>query len=257
MSAPAVVVHRTADLLASAVAARLVTRLVDLQSTGRVPSVVLTGGTIADRVHRAVAESAARDAVDWGRVHLWWGDERFLPDGDPDRNETQVRSALLDHVAADPALVHPMPADDGNLDADAAAERYAEALRRAAAPEDHGAVPTFDVVMLGIGPDGHVASLFPEHPTLYDERAAVGVHGSPKPPPTRVSLTFGSLNRGREVWFLASGESKARAVRLALGGAGRMQIPAAGVNGSTRTLWLLDAAAASQLPPGLHRIDSP
>jgi len=118
-------------------------------------------------------------------------------------------------------------------------------------------VPTFDLVVLGMGPDGHVASLFPEHPALYDERTAVGVHGAPKPPPTRVSMTFRSLNRAREVWFLASGESKARAVRLALGGAGRMQVPASGVHGSTRTLWLLDAAAASQLPPGLNRIGSP
>jgi 6-phosphogluconolactonase len=257
MSAPSVLVHRTPELLASAVAARLVTRLVDLQSTGRVPSLVLTGGTIADRVHHAVAASAAREAVVWRRVSFWWGDERYLPPGDPDRNETQARTALLDHVGVDPSLVRPMPADDGTSDADAAAEHYADTLRRAAAPEDHGDVPTFDLVMLGIGPDGHVASLFPEHPALYDERSVVGVHGSPKPPPTRVSLTFPSLNRAREVWFLASGESKARAVRLALGGAGRMQVPAAGVRGSSRTLWLLDADAARQLPPGLNRIGSP
>jgi 6-phosphogluconolactonase len=257
MTASAVVVHRTADLLASAVAARLLTRLVDVQSTGRVPSVVLTGGTIADRVHRAVGDSAAREAVDWRRVALWWGDERYLPTDDADRNETQVRRALLDRLTLDPARVHPMPADDGTRDADAAAAHYADELRRAAAPEDHGAVPTFDILMLGIGPDGHVASLFPEHPALYDERTVVGVHGSPKPPPTRVSLTFASLNRSREVWFLASGDEKARAVRLALGGAGRMQVPAAGVHGSARTLWLLDAAAASQLPRGLNRIDSP
>jgi 6-phosphogluconolactonase len=257
MTAPAILVHRTAEPLASAVAARLLTRLVDLQSAGRVPSVVLTGGTIADRVHRAVGDSAARDAVDWRRVAMWWGDERYVPAGDSERNETQARRSLLDRLGLDPALVHPMPADDGSRDADAAAECYADELRRAAAPEDHGAVPTFDILMLGVGPDGHVASLFPEHPALYDERSVVGVHGSPKPPPTRVSLTFGSLNRSREVWFLASGDAKARAVRLALGGAGRMQIPAAGVRGSARTLWLLDAAAASQLPPGLSRIDSP
>jgi 6-phosphogluconolactonase len=257
MSAPIVLVHRSAELLASAVAARLVTRLVDLQSTGRVPSLVLTGGTIADRVHRAVAASAARDAVDWARVRLWWGDERYLPFGDPHRNETQARVALLDHVPVDAAQVHPMPADDGTTDADAAAERYAETLHAATAPEDHGDVPTFDLVMLGIGPDGHVASLFPEHPALYDERSVVGVHGAPKLPPTRLSLTFPSLNQAREIWFLASGESKSRAVRLALGGAGRMQVPAAGVRGSARTLWLLDSAAARELPPGLNRIGSP
>ncbi len=257
MSAPVVLVHRTADLLASAVAARLLTRLVDVQSAGRVPSVVLTGGTIADRVHQAVAESAAREAVDWRRVALWWGDERYLPAGDAERNESQARESLLDRLTLDSDLVHPMPADDGWHDADSAAAHYADELRRAAAPEDHGAIPTFDILMLGIGPDGHVASLFPEHPALYDERAVVGVHGSPKPPPTRVSLTFESLNRSREVWFLASGDAKARAVRLALGEAGRMQIPAAGVRGSARTLWLLDTAAASQLPRGLSRVGSP
>jgi 6-phosphogluconolactonase len=257
MSAPAVLVHRTADLLASAVAARLLTRLVDVQSTGRVPSLVLTGGGIADQIHHAVATSPARDAVDWHRVRLWWGDERFLPPGDPDRNETQVRAALLDKLDLDPALVHPMPADDGTADADAAAELYAETLRRVTSPEDHGTVPAFDIVMLGIGPEGHVASLFPERPALYDTRSVVGVHHSPKPPPTRISLTLPSINHGREVWFLASGESKARAVRLALGNAGPMQVPAAGVRGTARTLWLLDTAAASQLPPGLSRIDSP
>jgi 6-phosphogluconolactonase len=257
MSPPTVLVHRTADVLASAVAARLLTQLVDLQSTGRVPSLVLTGGGIADRIHHAVAASAARDAVDWRRVRFWWGDERFLPSGDPDRNETQVRAALLDGLDLDSTLVHPMPADDGSADVDAAAELYAELLRRATSPEDHGAVPAFDIVMLGIGPEGHVASLFPERPALYDTRPVVGVHGSPKPPPTRISLTLPSINRGREVWFLAAGESKARAVRLALGNAGPMQVPAAGAHGTARTLWLLDAAAASQLPPGLSRIDSP
>ena len=257
MSAPAVLVHRTADLLASAVAARLLTRLVDVQSTGRVPSLVMTGGGIADRIHRAVATSPARDAVDWRRVRLWWGDERFLPPGDPERNETQARAALLDDLALDPALVHPMPADDGSADADTAAEDYAESLRAAAAPEDHGAIPTFDIVMLGMGPEGHVASLFPERPALYETRPVVAVHGSPKPPPTRISLTLPTLNRAREVWFLVAGEAKARAVRLALGGAGAMQVPAAGVHGQARTLWLLDSAAASQLPPGLNRIGSP
>ncbi len=257
MSAPAVLVHRTADLLASAVAARLLTRLVDLQSTGRVPSLVLTGGGIAGQTHQAVASAAARDAVEWQRVQLWWGDERFVPPGDPDRNEVQARAELLDQLDLDPDRVHPMPADDGSADADAAAELYSEQLRRQTSPEDHGSVPTFDILMLGIGPEGHVASLFPERPALYETRSVVAVHGSPKPPTTRISMTFSSLNRAREVWFLASGDSKARAVRLALGGAGRMQVPAAGVHGTARTLWLLDAAAASELPPGLSRIDSP
>jgi len=258
VSVTEVLAHRTADLLAAAVAARLTTRLVDVQSTGRVPSVVLTGGSVADAVHRAVAGSPARDAVDWTRVELWWGDERYVAPGHADRNDVQARRALLDSVPVTPARVHPMPADDGSRDVDAAAEAYAAELAAAAAPEDHGDVPTFDLLMLGMGPDGHVASLFPERPALYEQqRSVVGVHGAPKPPPTRLSLTLPALNRAREVWFLVTGEAKARVVRLALEGAGPMQVPAAGVHGISRTLWFLDTAAARQLPPQLTRIASP
>ncbi len=258
MSVPEVLVHRGTDLLASAVAARLITRLVDVQSSGQVPSVVLTGGSVADSVHAAVAESPARDAVAWDRVELWWGDERYVPAGDDQRNDAAVSAILLDKLPLDPDRVHPMPAEDGSRDVEAAAQSYAEELAAASTPEDHGDVPAFDLVMLGVGPEGHVASLFPERPALYeDQRSVVGVHGSPKPPPTRISLTFPALNRGREVWFLVTSQEKAGAVRLALGGAGRVQVPAAGVHGTSRTLWFLDHAAASQLPPGLARIASP
>jgi 6-phosphogluconolactonase len=258
VAAPTVLVHRTPDELAQAACARLLTTFVDIQSTGRTATWVLTGGGIADRIHGAVATSPARDAVDWRRVEFWWGDERFLPAGDPERNETQARVAMLDHLHVDPERVHPMPASDtvGN-DPDVAAEDYAAALARAATPEDHGPIPSFDVLMLGVGPDGHVASLFPERPALYDDRPVTAVRGSPKPPPTRVTMTLPTLSRAREVWFVASGEEKARAVHLALEGAGVVQIPAAGPRGVRRTLWLLDRDAAAQVPRGLTRIASP
>jgi 6-phosphogluconolactonase len=254
-AAPTVVVHRTADLLAEAVAARLITGLVDVQSAASTPSLVLTGGGIAARTYAAMAASPAHAAVDWGRVDIWWGDERYLPAGHADRNETQAREALLDRVPLDPARVHPMPAADGPSagDPDQAAADYAGQLRRAARPEDHAEVPAFDVLLLGVGPDGHVASLFPEHPGLYDERAVTAIRGAPKPPPTRISLTFPALLCAREVWFLVSGTDKARAVRLALSGAGMMQIPAAGVRGRRRTLWLLDRDAAQEVPSALGR----
>jgi 6-phosphogluconolactonase len=219
---------------------------------------VLTGGSIADRIHGAVAASPARDAVDWSRVELWWGDERFLPSGDPDRNETQARKALIDHLRVDDTRIHPMAASDRvDDDPDRAAELYAAELAAAAEPEDHGDVPTFDIVMLGVGPDGHVASLFPERPALYDERAVVAVRHSPKPPPTRITLTMATLARAREVWFVVAGEDKAKAAHLALSGAGVVQVPAAGPRGTKRTLWMLDRDAASQLPPGLTRLASP
>ena len=251
---PSVVVHRSAGVLAQAAAARLVTRLVDVQSTGRVAQVVLTGGSISRQVHRAVRESPARSAVDWRRVHVWWGDERFVPAGDPERNEGQARTDLLDALPLDPDHVHPMTPSDtaSGDDADAAAAAYADELAGQARPEDHGDVPTFDVLMLGVGPDGHVASLFPEHPAVHETRSVVAVHGSPKPPPTRITLTFPTLDRAREVWFLVAGAGTAGAVRNALSGAGQLQVPAAGPRGTERSVWLLDHEAAAALPKQLR-----
>ena len=163
MTTPEVIVHRDAPLLAKAVAARLVTRLVDSMAARGTASVVLTGGGIGTAVLAELAAAPARDAIDWPHLDIWWGDERFVPTGDPERNETGARGALLDHVDADPARVHPMPGPDGpdGDDPEASAARYASWLQAATSPEDHGPVPEFDVLMLGIGPEAHVASLFP------------------------------------------------------------------------------------------------
>ena len=256
---PLVVVHRDAVLLARAVAARLVTALVDAQAARGRASVVLTGGGIGIATLREIAASPARDAVDWESLDIWWGDERFLPAAHPERNDVQAREALLDAVDVDPDRVHPMGASDGpdGDDVDAAAEAYTEALAAAARPEDHGPVPTFDVLLLGVGAEGHIASLFPGSPALYDERLVVPVRGAPKPPPTRLSLSLRAINAAREVWVVAAGPEKAGAARLALGGAGATAVPAAGAQGRARTLWLLDAPAAARLPAALARIASP
>jgi 6-phosphogluconolactonase len=253
-----VVIHRDRQLLADAAAARLVTAIVDTQASRGEADIVLTGGSMGSAILSSLAASPARDAIDWTRLHVWWGDERFLPSGDPERNETQARRALLDAVPLPPNHVHAMPASDGpdGLDVEAAARRYAAELAQRAAPGHD--LPRFDVLMLGVGPDAHVASLFPEHPAAHEEQqAVVGVHGAPKPPPTRISLTFPALCSAREVWFLVAGADKARAVGLALSGAGRLQAPAAGVSGTRSTTWLLDRPAASHVPPALVRISSP
>jgi 6-phosphogluconolactonase len=255
MTTPEVLIHHDAGLLARAAAARLVTSLVDRQAAAGSASLVLTGGGIGTAVLAELAAAPARDAVDWRRLDIWWGDERFLPAGHPERNETGAREALLRHLDADPARVRPMPAADGpdGDDPEAAAERYASWLAAAARPEDHGPVPSFDVLLLGIGPDGHVASLFPGLPALYDERPVVAVRGAPKPPPLRLSLTLPAIRCAREVWILAAGAEKAGAVRLALSDVGPVQVPAAGARGRQRTLFLLDRAAASRIPPQLSR----
>jgi 6-phosphogluconolactonase len=251
-------IHRDGPLLAQAVAARLVTKLVDVQAARGAAHLVLTGGTIGIGTLAALADMPARDAVDWRRVHVWWGDERFLPSGDPERNETQARDALLDRVDLDPERIHVMGATDGpdGDNAEAAAERYARDL--ATYGQAGANAPEFDVLLLGMGPDGHIASLFPEHPGIYErEPAAIAVHNSPKPPPKRLSLTLPVIQAAREVWVIAAGAEKAAAVHMALSGAGPVQIPAAGAVGRRRSLWLVDRAAASRLPPGLNRIASP
>lgn len=255
MTTPQVVVHRDKELMAQATAARLITKIVDAQTARGTASVVLTGGRNGNGLLAALAAAPAKDAIDWSRLDLWWGDERYVPADDPERNHTQAREALLDSVPVDPARVHVMPASDGpyGTDVDAAAASYAAELAKAAGPEDHGPVPRFDVLMLGVGPDTHVASLFPEHPATREaERTVVGVHGAPKPPPTRISLTLPAIRAAREVWLLAAGEDKAGAVSIALGGAGGVQAPAAAAHGLFRTLWLLDRAAAAKLPTGMY-----
>jgi 6-phosphogluconolactonase len=237
---PEVIRFQDADELVGQVGRRLLGLLTEVQLRDEVPSVALTGGSIADRVHQEVARLSNGSSVDWSRVDLWWGDERFVPADSPDRNVGQARAALLDHVGVDPARIHEVPAA-GTMSLDEAAAAYGDELRA------HGG-GLFDVVFLGIGPDGHIASLFPGRPELDVEDAiTLPVSGSPKPPPERVTLTFGALNRTREVWFIVSGSDKAEAVASALGGADLHDTPAAGVRGQEKTLWFVDEAAAGRL----------
>jgi 6-phosphogluconolactonase len=238
---PQVVVLPTAADVAADVAARLLSAITELQGSGVVPSVVLTGGNVGIASLRLIRESDGRDTVDWRRVELYWGDERFVPADSDDRNAKQAREALLDDLDLDPALVHEMAPSDGEFgdDVDAAAAAYASIV------DSRG---PFDVTILGIGPDGHVASIFPGHPGVFEEGTAISVRNSPKPPPTRISLTLPTIRRSAEVWVVTGGTEKADAVSRAFGGSGEVDIPAVGARGTRRTLWLLDTAAAAGLP---------
>jgi 6-phosphogluconolactonase len=254
VTATEVVVRPDQDRLAADVSARLLAAVAAAQAERGVAHVVLTGGSMGNATLAAVAADPGRDTVDWGLVHLWWGDERFVPATDDDRNEKQARAALLDRLVLDPAKVHAMPASDGDLgdDVDAAAADYARELADAA--EGSAAlVPAFDVLMLGVGPDGHVASLFPGHPGAdVSDETAIAVRHSPKPPPVRISLTLPAIDAARQVWLLAAGEGKADAVAGALDAARTPSLPAGRVRGTEATVWLLDQAAAAGLGPGQH-----
>ncbi len=238
--APLVEVHADAAALATAVAGELLNRIADAQAAGSVPDIGLTGGGIAEAVHREIARLAPASGVDWGAVRLWFGDERFVAADSPERNVVQARAAFLDEVGA--FRTYAVPSSDEAAGAEEAAEAYAATLRA----EGGG---SFDVLMLGVGPDGHVASLFPGHPGLdVTDAVTAAVHDSPKPPPDRVTLTFEALNRAQSVWFLVSGEAKAEAVRRALADEGSVaETPARGVRGLAESIWFLDAAAASQV----------
>jgi 6-phosphogluconolactonase len=274
VSEPQVYVSADSAALARSAADRLAAAVVAAQEARGTATVVLTGGRVGTAVLAELAElaelaglaggssAAPGGSVDWRRLDLWWGDERFLPAGHPDRNETQARAALLDRVPLDPGRVHPMPASDGpdGDDLDAAAARYADELAAAAGSgglgglSGLGGLPTFDVLLLGVGPDAHVASLFPEHAALHEAQATVvGVRESPKPPPLRTSMTMPTIRSAAQVWLLAAGAEKSEAIQRALSGADGVQVPAAGARGRTATLFLLDEAAAAALPPGQDR----
>jgi 6-phosphogluconolactonase len=238
-----VLVHATADEVVDSLTARLLARLAEIQRDFRVPQVGLTGGRIATRAYERLAKDGAASAVDWSRVELWWGDERFVPADDDDRNDKPALDLLAAPLRLNSDRIHRMPASDSGADLDSAAEAYASELGST----------VLDICLLGLGPDGHVASIFPEHPSAYAEGDVIAVRASPKPPSERLSLTLPVINRSREVWFLVTGADKAAAAKLALLGAGPVQVPGAGVAGVDRTLWLLDAEAAAELPPDLSQ----
>ena len=232
--------------LSDAIAERFVARVKDAIDARGEAHVVLTGGSMGTAFLEAVGRLEP-DAVTWRQVHLWWGDERFVPAGDKERNDAQADDALLGRVPLDPAKVHRVDAGDERGDLEAAARAYAIELKAASGGHPSG-VPTFDVVMLGMGPDTHVASLFPgRDETEVDDVTTVAVENSPKPPPRRVSLTFPALNRGRELWLMVAGADKAEGVKLASASSDRTAHPASGVRGLESTIWWLDEAAASML----------
>ncbi|MCW2654910.1 MAG: 6-phosphogluconolactonase [Mycobacterium sp.] len=235
----------TATLVAAA-GARLINTINSAVRERGKATIVLTGGGTGIGMLRHVGDHA-KD-IDWSAVHLFWGDERYVPEDDDERNEKQAREALLDRVDIPPGNVHAMPASDGEFgdDIDAAALAYDHVLAANAEPGEPA--PNFDVHLLGMGPEGHINSLFPHSAAVREtRRLVVGVEDSPKPPPRRITLTLPAVRRSREVWLVAAGENKADAVAAAFGGADPAEVPAAGAGGREKTVWLLDEAAAGKL----------
>jgi 6-phosphogluconolactonase len=217
----------------AAEAARLVAeRLVEQAGAGG--SIVLAGGSTP----RHAYEVASELEPDWSRVELWWGDERCLPPDDGRSNYGMAKAALLDRLGRQPAAVHRI---EGELGRDEGVAEYKHEL---------AGVGDFDLVLLGLGPDGHVASLFPRSPTLdVSGRDVVGSEAGHEPFVDRISMTLPRLCATHELLFLVAGEEKADAVARALAGPPSHATPgslARSAEGTTRAI--LDRAAASQLP---------
>jgi len=168
---------------------------------------------------------------------VWWGDERFVPAGHADRNEQQARDALFAHVAIPTENLHTFPANHGQTVEQAREEFLAENI---------SGFPAFDLVLNGIGPDGHAASLFPGLPHGEGEDV-IAVPNSPKPPAERLSFTFDALNRGQHVWIIASGVDKADAVARIVGDSPESETPAGALRGAVETVVWIDSGAASAI----------
>ena len=246
MIARQITIHDDVASTAHAIAARLITSINDAIAARGVAHVVVTGGSLGIAALVAVAENPAKTSVNWSQVHFWWGDERFVASDSADRNVLQAEPLLaaLDELGLDRGTVHAMGASDQYESAEQAAVAYTQLLAQEA-PEG-SASPVFDVLMLGMGPDSHVASLFPNH-TRSDELGAIAVHDSPKPPPHRVSLTMGTINTAREVWLIVAGADKAPALAAASHQNNDVAVTASPVSGTQATRWNVDRAASTLL----------
>jgi len=232
--------YTDAEEMAAGVAEHLVQHVVALQDRQPQVHVSLAEGEVAQRAYAHFATLATAAGLDPARLELWWSSERFVPTTDPNRHATQALAVLARTFTLVPGQTHPMPPKEGQADPDEAAFAYATEL----------GTTVFDVCLLDMGADGHVAAIFPEHASMKGQEGssalAVGVSNAPDQPRERVTLTFQAINRSRQVWVMASGTDRRRSLDRVF--SGDPTLPASHVHGVDKTLWFLDLAAAADLP---------
>ncbi len=208
-------------------------------------SVALSGGSTPRAMYGRLAKSPLKDAIDWTRVHVFWSDERYVPLDDTDSCYLLARETLFDHVPIPANNIHPMA--NVNLSPEEAAWEHAKTLRTFFG----SSLPRFDLILLGMGPDGHTASLFPGSPQVKatTDDLVVAVYNSPKPPPTRLSFTYRVINNAANVLLLVAGVDKAATLSEVLQGpVDQVKLPVQGIQPiDGKAIWLLDEAAAREL----------
>ena len=205
-----------------------------------VVNVALTGGTVGILTLAVLAEQPDLSRLDLSRVHFWCGDERYVESTSSDRNANQARAAFFDKVAVSEDNIHEFPASEiGDLST--GKKIFEEALVKHFGP----GLPVFDLTILGMGPDGHIASLFPGHEELSVGEVVVAESNSPKPPAERLSLSFDVLNASAKIIFVVSGLDKSAAV-TAVHTDENCQLPAAKIQAKGETIWFIDQAAGQE-----------
>ncbi len=218
--------------------------------------IALSGGTTPETLYRALASPAFTDRFDWSRTTFFFSDERCVPPDDSRSNYALANNTLFTPLNITPSQVCRMAGE--SRDPQAAAREYEQQLRRATNTSPSSS-PTLDLVLLGLGEDGHTASLFPGSPALRDNKNLIAVTQSPKDPPTRLTMTLGVINRASVILFLVAGAGKAGVVRAILDPKteAERQLPASLVAPEEgRLIWLLDRAAAAELPTDQQRISA-
>ena len=246
------------DVLAAVAAQRLVTLIMesqnDVRNLNKPFHLLLTGGTDSIRMFQMLASNPLLPAINWNLVHIWWGDERFVAYDSEDRNARKAREMFLNlltsHKALSESHIHEMPADERSAEEIAAASDAENDAILDDAARDYeeeiigllGKEPVFDLAILGMGSDSHMASLFPGLPQVNNrERIVVGVNHSPKLPPMRLSLTVPVLAHSRRTWFLTAGAEKGAALMNSLSGANNPEYPASFANGTDEICWFTTA----------------
>lgn len=211
-------------------------------------SVALTGGSTPKPLYRLLSEPARYKGLDWSKVQIFIGDERVVPHDHPDSNYRMARETLLGHVPVPKENIHPMQTDGP---VEQAAQDYARQLQ-GLLPLNESGIPVFDLVMLGIGEDGHTASLFPHTTILTEYEKWVAAVYVEKLSSWRISLTYPVLNHARAIMVLASGENKAEVVQQVMNKPDDKVFPVQAIEARGEMHWFVDAAAAKALPAGFQ-----
>ena len=210
-------------------------------------TIALTGGTTPGEAYSLLGSEPIKSQIDWQRVHIFWGDERCVPQNNPDSNFYLAQEVLLDKIAIPKSHIHPMPADQP--DRDVASQAYTVEMQHTFGTNG---IPSFDLIHLGMGPEGHTASLFPHQASLHEIHRLVMPVSVPKPPPDRLTFTPPLLNAARNVLFLVTGSDKAEALHAVLEGEYQPdEYPAQIVRPTSgEVVWMLDREVAQKIQRG-------